>query len=98
MIQDLPGGWITIFTLVFGALTGALAKFFQYQQKQIDAADARTKVANDKVEQLQAQLLQDARDQRDALLKRADSDRGMAGALQDLNALVLKLASKVQVS
>lgn len=93
---DIPPGWLALITLAVTTVVGAIAALFKYQQAQVTAADRRADDYATKYEALLSKWVQEARDQRDALLERAEVDRKQVAATTDTNSVVLKLAAALQ--
>lgn len=49
---DIPTGWLTAGTLVFGAVTGGVTYLWRRKDKELDDARAETKVVQAKYEDL----------------------------------------------
>jgi hypothetical protein len=95
-LGDIPPGWLTLIGLAVTTVVGAVGALFRYQQAQISAADERADLYAEKYEALLNKWVEEARDQRDALLERAEVDRKQVTATTDTNAVVLKLAAALQ--
>ena len=93
---DIPAGWLALAGLLISAVGTVGGFFFKYQQKQIDAADARAAASNLKYETLLLERIEEEREQRRYLMKRSEADAEQALTDKESIATLVKLAAKVQ--
>lgn len=94
-MPEIPASWVTLITLGFGAITGAISWAFIRQDAKLTASEGRNALLTDKVEKMLNDRIAELKVVADNAEKRRETDEKMARSVDmmasELAAVKLKV-------
>jgi len=83
-MPEIPASWVTIITLVFGAIVTAIGWAFNNKQKEVDRLNDLNKFLYEKLEQRNLERIEELKETKIEADRRRELDERMASLLFDL--------------